>query len=391
MTLFRFVSRVLLPAVVIVGVLPPALARAADKKKQVKVFILAGQSNMEGKAAVSTLDAVINDPKTHDQFKHLKPDGKWLVRDDVFAWFKGHKGPLTIGFGWPGKTGIELEFGTVLGNHFEEPVLVLKGGCNCNMHTWARTPSATSEEFLQKKLEEAKEAVKKHNEKHKRKRPVPTMDSIKNEYGAAYRFMLSQVKEVFDNYETLYPALKGKKLELAGFLWFQGFSDGHPSAADEYESNMKLYIKDVRKDLKAPKLPFVIAAIGMNGSTPAKGGLLKVRNAQMAMNDVPEFKGNVKAFRTDLLADKLAEGVFRKPKSGNWLQVGSDRPCHYLGSAIWHNRIGRGQPPRRCWNCLARAKARTSSARSRRRSSTRAAIRSFCEALPPAGSLKVVQ
>ncbi len=50
----------------------------------VKVFILAGQSNMEGKAPNELLDYQATDPKTRDLFTHLRKDGKWIVRDDVF-------------------------------------------------------------------------------------------------------------------------------------------------------------------------------------------------------------------------------------------------------------------------------------------------------------------
>ena len=120
--------------------------------------------------------------------------------------------------------------------------------------------------------------------------------------------MLAEVKTTFDNDETLFPELKGRKLEVAGFFWFQGFNDQFgdlPPA--EYQSNMQHFIQDVRKDLGVPNLPFVIAALGTNGSKPAQGGGLAMQNAQMAMNDVPEFKGNVKAFRNDLLVDKAAE------------------------------------------------------------------------------------
>jgi alpha-galactosidase len=62
----------------------------------------------------------------------------------------------------------------------------------------------------------------------------------------------------------------------------------------------------------------------------------------MAMNDVAEFKGNVKAFHTHTLVDKRAEELF--PNWGTekeWASFGSDRPYHYLGSAIWYTRIGR--------------------------------------------------
>ena len=56
------------------------------------------------------------------------------------------------------------------------------------------------------------------------------------------------VKEVFDNYETMFPALKGKKLEIAGFVWFQGWNDMYGIGPEQYASNMKLLIKDVRKE-----------------------------------------------------------------------------------------------------------------------------------------------
>ncbi|MDP6634741.1 MAG: sialate O-acetylesterase [Phycisphaerae bacterium] len=314
-------------------------------KGTVKVFILDGQSNAGGTVGRFLLDHQAKDPKTKNLFKHLRKDGKWIVRDDVFIKFLKRKGPLTIGYGWGDRTGVEFEFGNVMGNNLDDPVLLIKAGCCCNLYQSSRPPSAglPSDKKLQKDLDQARARVKQNNKKHKRNDPLPTMDDIKKPYGSAYRVMLSEVKNVLDNYETLFPALKGKKLELAGFLWFQGFSDQSPERSAEYESNMKHYIKDVRRDLKAPKLPFVIAALGMNGSKPAKGGMLTVRNAQLAMNDVPEFKGNVKAFRTDLLADKEAERLFPNwPKHHKeWVRVGSDIPCHYLGSAIWHNRIGR--------------------------------------------------
>ena len=61
----------------------------------VKVFILAGQSNMEGQAVVDlkgknyndakgTLAKLMEDPAKAPLFAHLKAaDGKWVVRSDV--------------------------------------------------------------------------------------------------------------------------------------------------------------------------------------------------------------------------------------------------------------------------------------------------------------------
>ena len=114
-------SRIL--AVAALATLVPT-ARAADKP--VKVFILAGQSNMEGKAPNALLDHQATDPKTKAVFAHLRKDDKWIVRDDVFIKYLNRKGPLTVGYGSPDRTGMELEFGTVMGDHFDEPVILVK-------------------------------------------------------------------------------------------------------------------------------------------------------------------------------------------------------------------------------------------------------------------------
>lgn len=324
---------------------------SAAEAKTVKVFILAGQSNMEGKAANTLLDYQAEDPKTKDLFRHLRKDGKWVVRDDVFIKFLDRKGPLTVGFGSPGRTGSELEFGTMMGDHFDEPVLLIKAAWGGHsLYQLFRSPSAgyPSAEKLQKELDDAQKRVQANNEKQKKNDPLPTLEDIKKPYGSSYRNMLAEVQGVMGNYEALFPELKGRKLEVAGFFWFQGFNDqfGDPqdpaSPPGEYASNMKHFIQDVRQDLGVPNLPFVIAAIGTNGSKPAQGGGLAVQNAQMSMADVPEFKGNVKAFRNDLLVDKAAEELYPTWSKNveQWNKTGSDRPYHYLGSAIWYTRIG---------------------------------------------------
>lgn len=326
-----------------------ALSCMSDRlaAESVKVFVLAGQSNMEGKASNELLEHQATDAKTKELFAHLRRDDDWIVRDDVFIKFLNRSGGLTIGYGSPNKTGVELEFGHAMGNHFDEPVLLIKAAWGGHsLYQKFRSPSAglPSEEILKQELERAQQRVAKNNEKRKRNDPLPTMDEIKSVYGSSYRNMMKEVEETFANYETVFPALKGKQLELAGFVWFQGFNDMFGEhAPGEYEANMKLFISDVRKDLKAPNLPFVIGALGQHGSKPAQKGMLVVQNAQLAMNDVAEFKGNVKTIRTDVLVDKEAEKLFPgwQDHFEEWKKVGSDRPYHYLGSAIWFNRIGK--------------------------------------------------
>lgn len=334
-----------LPLLATLLLAPLAALQAADASKPVKVFILAGQSNMEGKAPNALLDYQATNASTQALFAHLRKDDQWIVRDDVFIKFLERQGPLTVGYGSPGRTGPELEFGTVMGNYFEEPVILIKavwGGHS--LVKLFRSPSAgfPAEAELQKELKQAQERVANSNAKNKKNDPLPTMEDIKKPYGSSYRNMMAELKDVLDNYATMFPALKGRKLEVAGFVWFQGWNDQY-GGENEYESNLKHLIKDVRKDLNAPKLPFVIAAMGQNGSKPAKGAMLIIQQAQLAMNEVPEFKGNVKAFRTDVLVDKAAEELYPTWQKNieQWKLTGGDHGYHYLGSAIWFNRIGK--------------------------------------------------
>jgi len=333
-------------ALLVVVLTAVSSTQAADRKDAVKVFILAGQSNMEGKAKNPLWDYQATDPKTAGLFAHLRDGDRWAVRDDVFIKFLNRKGPLTIGYGSPDRTGVELEFGHMMGEHFDEPVLLIKtawGGHSLFKMFRSASSGLPSDAALNSLLEKARTKVKRSNEKTGRNSPLPTMEDIVAPFGSSYRNMLAEVKDVFTNYETMFPSLKGKKLETAGFFWFQGFNDKFGDfAPTEYESNMKHFINDIRKDLNAPNLPFVIAAIGNNGSQPAEGTSLTVREAQMAMNNVPEFNGNVRAFRTDLLVDKAAEKLYPTWQKNyeQWQRVGSDRPYHYYGSAIWYTRIG---------------------------------------------------
>jgi alpha-galactosidase len=320
------------------------LDAVADDAESVQVFILAGQSNMEGKAPNALFDYQATDPKTKNLFAHLRKDDKWVVRDDVFIRFLDRHGPLTIGFGSPDRTGPELGFGAVMGNYFSEPVLLIKtawGGHSLVENF--RSPSAgfPSEGKLQEELLQAQQRVQQDNEKNKTSVPLPTLADIKEQYGSSYRDVLTEVRGTFDTYETMFPTLKGKKLELAGLVWFQGWNDQY-GGQDEYQANLTHFIKDIRQDLHAPQLPVVIAAMGQNGSQAAQGAMLTVQRAQLAMNDVPEFKGNVKTIRTDVLVDQAAEELYPKWKEQpeEWKLTGGDHPYHYLGSAIWFTRIG---------------------------------------------------
>src|SRR6266511_479251 len=216
----------------------PQATWAADAPKPVKVFILAGQSNMEGKAKVSLLDYQAKQPATRDLFKHLRKDDKWIVRDDVWVKFLDRKGKLTTGYGSPGCIGTELEFGTVVGDRYAEPVLLIKtawGGRS--LYRDFRSPSAgfPPKEVLEKMLAD-----------QRKRKPDATLDDVKKPFGASYRAMLEEVNSTLANLKMHFPDYAGQGHDLGGFIWFQGWNDMiNAEYTAEYTTNLAHFIRDV--------------------------------------------------------------------------------------------------------------------------------------------------
>lgn len=244
-------------------------------KEPIKVFILAGQSNMQGHGRISMdKDGDLDYAAKQEAFAYLKNGDAWAERDDVWYYHKDGKGEVTKsklkpGLGArPDSVGPELAIGHVLGEHFEEPVLLIKcawGGQAIGMTF--RPPSAGMPEYLDEKFQGAK-----------KKQADLTLEEFKERFGSRYRQTLAEVEAVLSNLDKEIPELKGRKPEIAGFFWHQGWNDGCDKAFTlEYESNMTHFIKDMRKDLGDENLPFVIATSGMGGpdATGVAGGLGK--------------------------------------------------------------------------------------------------------------------
>ena len=312
---------------------------------RVAVFVLAGQSNMEGKAKDALWETGAASEETASLFVHLRTDDGWRVRDDVFIRFLDRHGPLTLGYGSPGRTGVELEFGTVVGDAFDQPVLLIKtawGGHS--LYRKFRPPSAgVPEERVAADLQKAIDRTARDNEKHGRADAPPPVAELRELYGSSYRALLAEVRETLADLDTLFPELAGREPHLAGFVWFQGWNDQYEGAETEYAANLEHLIRDVRRDLEAPDLPFVIGVMGQNMSEPAAGPMQVIQQAQLAMPRVAGFEGTVRAVPTDVLVDRAAEALYPtwREDTAAWERVGSDHPYHYLGSAIWHLRMGR--------------------------------------------------
>ncbi len=260
-------------------ILTMATSAATAADKPLKVFILAGQSNMQGHASVSTFDSLADDSKTAPLLKEMRtPDGKprvcervWISSvgclGDAYSDLKEKQGKLTAGFGAPTeKIGPEFTFGIYMEKMLDEPILIIKtswGGRS--LHTDFRPPSAgpkvfndfTKSQWKKMGLDVEKEAAKNN----------------KND-GVFYRHMIEHVQKVLKDIKRVVPDYDPKQgYELAGFVWFQGFNDlvdgwtyhnqMKPGGYDQYEELLAHFIRDVRKDLSAPKMPFVIGVMGL--------------------------------------------------------------------------------------------------------------------------------
>ena len=237
-----------------------------------KVFLLAGQSNMEGYGVADlddevdfnggrgTLVSLLEEPAHQSAFGHWAPEGgSWPDRDDVFVSYQPEHGPmkcgpLSVGFaGQPGRHhfGPELEIGRVLGDAFDEPVLLIKtcwGGKS--LMTDFRPPSANGD------------------------------------VGPCYTQMIEHYHAAIDSIATTFPHLAAATPELTGFFWFQGWNDMYEDGAlDAYAENLVHLVTDLRAACSAPDLPVVVGQTG-NAENP------RLWSAQEAATRRPNLAGH---------------------------------------------------------------------------------------------------
>ncbi|MEC9010773.1 MAG: sialate O-acetylesterase, partial [Planctomycetota bacterium] len=348
-------------ALVAISLLTTGTVKAA-KPKAVQVFILAGQSNMVGHANFITIPTLFTakEPEVRALSKLAFKNGMTVTRamvDDqiatmikrndlnqkirkkeitgkdeiaaarakiktltaefnakskkikqAFAVSKGvyitsiadrnrRSGPLTVGFGGsPDKIGPEFGFGLSLARKIDAPILLIKtswGGKSLNYNF--RPPSA-GPYVLSKKEQEGDK-----------------VEEIKKNVGLNYRMMNEAVHAVLKDVGKHHPDYNADAgFEMAGFVWFQGFNDQFsPAFRDNYKDNMIAFIKDVRKEYKTPKMPFVIGVLGTNRTAEdvAKNA---VSLAQRAAAKAPEFQGNVASVESYEVYSHDAYEVYKK-------------------------------------------------------------------------------
>jgi len=219
---------------------------AAGKKGPVKVFLLMGQSNMNGRGNIKVLkDKLIKDHPTK------YPPSLMKMRDDV--WITGANGNgiskqmsnvrLEPGFAQFAYFGPELAFGHAMGDHYEEKVLLIKifgGGTPLATH-WTSPGSA-----------------------RRTKRQCPLKGRRAGFQGAFYK-----TKKSLDNLAALIDGYDPKQgYQIMGVVWVHGNADGG-KYAKEYEDNLTDFITDIRALFGLPKLPF-IAVESLSSRAPGK-------------------------------------------------------------------------------------------------------------------------
>jgi alpha-galactosidase len=264
---------------------------------------------------VSTFDSMADDPRTAPILKEMRnADGIPRVCEKVWISSVGcagdgwsdvieQKGKLAAGFGASlAEIGPEFTFGIYMEKHLGEPILLIKtswGGRS--LSTDFRPPGAGHKVFNDFTLSQWKQMGLDANQE--------AAKNNKND-GVFYHHMIDHVRNVLADIKRVAPEYDPKQgYELAGFVWFQGFNDMiddwtyhnrmKPGGYDEYGQLLAQFIRDVRKDLSAPKMPFVIGVMGIGGVQEGKKPpMSNFRQAQAAPASLPEFKGNVVAVQT---------------------------------------------------------------------------------------------
>lgn len=239
-----------------------------------KVYLLAGQSNMVGQGVVAgeetpgTIEfCVANDESGKYEFLADKR-GKLVEQEDVWIYYERDGEVLTENlsprFGRTDElVGPEISFGEQIQKQEGEQILLIKtawGGKSLGKDF--RPPSAGGET------------------------------------GFYYQEMVRCIHDALDNLGKHFPKSKRYQgYEIAGLFWHQGWNDRvNKNFTAEYTSNMEHFIKDLRAEFKTD-FSVVIATTGMatkrdaaNGNPPKEHAIEK---AQLAVAKVRGFKGNV--------------------------------------------------------------------------------------------------
>lgn len=376
-----------------------SVAAAVPADGKLRVFILAGQSNMEGRGFPEPLAWQVSQKEYRGRWTRFVQDGdyegflasleaskaasqqpeyRWSEREDVWIDYLGKHGNLTVGYGAPRDGfGPEFNFGQVLGDYYKDPVLIVKTswGGRALARGFLPPSSMKSDVEFAKEVEtlneknrlwneQEKVRVEKHNERVAREnaesgenkrlrkfkpRPDVSVEEYKSAFGRDYRNMLKAVRDCLDALEERFPNYQGQEPVIEGFVWFQGWNDQYEKRWLSYEDNLANLIRDVRQEFDAPEMRFVIGQMGHDGMKEDKPDSPRafIKRAQAEVPKYPEFADTVVCVPTDQYWDMEADAIFRGPGGWKadverWKQFGNDFPYHYYGSPWFFAQAGTG-------------------------------------------------
>jgi hypothetical protein len=231
--------------------------------KPLKVYILAGQSNMQGSAHKRTFAAIGDDPKTAALLSEiLDRNGDPVVCDNAWiTYLTGGRdgddvlhGKVKVGYGFDGeRIGPEYGFGIYMDKALDEPVLIIKtawGGKSLAVDF--RPPSAGPYE---------------PSATEKERGDVPAREKVGHYYREMIRFVRTTLKDA-ESIRKVVPGYGAEQgYELAGFVWFQGWNDMcNRHHIEQYTKNMIHFISDVRRELDTPNMTFIVGILGVYGT-----------------------------------------------------------------------------------------------------------------------------
>ena len=266
-----------------------------------------------------TLSALVNYENKYPYLKNEK--GQWVARDDVY-----YKGVVAAaGSHWlgvkAGRIGPELGFGYMVGNHHEDPVLILKTSQGNRSLGWDFLPPGSKQYDYDGNIYAGYKQSPESWGKGTEPKPIGWYA------GKQYDDCFGAAHEVLNNFDEQFPQWKGRGYEIEGFAWWQGDKDRYNAGhASRYEKNLVHLIKTLRKEFKAPEARFVVATLGQTVKKSAEGNEKLILDAQLAVDGeagrYPEFKGNVITVYTNPLSQGGASNSHYDGNAQTYMDIG---------------------------------------------------------------------
>jgi hypothetical protein len=256
----------------------PSSSDARRRRPKVRFYILAGDDNIEGYASVPHLHQLAVDEQQLQQqqsgsssslpnrYEHLWKNQTWTTRQDVFVsydhFYKDDDllhGPLSINGHFGASIncfGPEIQLGHVLGNVYEEPVVIIKTGWKGRKLTTDFAPPSGG---------------------------TP---------GFQWFRMMNAIQDTAKQLDQIlgHKMYRRSQIEIGGIVWWHGYSDLEAHKKQNvYADNLVNFIRDVRSELKRPNLPFVVVELGGRGMIPNQSSETSFREMQQVVVEDEAF------------------------------------------------------------------------------------------------------